>query len=101
MKNWNQENEDGVGASLEFPKPLNESGCPPHMLKLWEGAVCMVMRKLNADLKLRTHLVVDRVSARSVCVVQSHVYEGTGFACGDESACALHFPHHVQVADQA
>ena len=100
MKNWNQENEDGVGSSLEFLKSLNESGYPPHMLKLWKGTVCMVKRNLNADLKLGTRLIVD-VSARSVRVVESPVYEGPGFACGDESACALHPPHHIQVADQA
>ena len=67
------------------------------MLKLWEGAVCMVMRNLNADLKFGTRLIVDRVSARSVRVVQSPVYEGSGFACGDESACALH-PSQVSLA---
>ena len=35
MKAWKQENEGGVGASFELLKSLNESGCPPHMLKLW------------------------------------------------------------------
>ena len=65
------------------------------------SAVCMVMRNLNADLKFGTRLIVDRVSTRSVRVIQSPVYEGPGFAYGDESACALHPLHHVQVADQA
>ena len=33
MKIQNEENElDGVGASLEFLESLNESGCPPHTL---------------------------------------------------------------------
>ena len=59
MKNWNQGNEDNVGASLEFLKSLNESGCSPHMLKLWESAVCMVMRNLNARPEIRDTLKVQ------------------------------------------
>ena len=51
MENRTQENEDSVGASLEFLKSLNESGYPPPIVKLWQNAVCMVMRNLNADLK--------------------------------------------------
>ena len=35
------------------------------------SAVCMVMRNLNADLKFGTRFIVDRVSARSVRVIQS------------------------------
>ena len=66
-----EENEpDGVGASPEFPKPLNERGCPPHSLKLWDGSVCMVMRNLNADLKNGTRVILNHVSARRVRVVE-------------------------------
>ena len=46
-KNQNEDNGDGVGAWLDFLKSLNENGSLPHMLKLWEGAVCMVMRKIT------------------------------------------------------
>ena len=49
VMNWENQNEDigdGVGAWLDFLKSLNENGSLPHMLKLWEGAVCMVMRKI-------------------------------------------------------
>ena len=63
--------------------------------------MCMVLRNLNADLKIGTRLIVDRVSARNLRVVESPVCEGRGFVYGDESACALQPPHHVQVADQA
>ena len=30
----NDDNEDGIVALLNFLKSLNESGCPPHVLKL-------------------------------------------------------------------
>ena len=63
--------------------------------------MCTVMRNLNADLNSGTRSIVHRVSARSVRMVESPVYEGPGFACNDKSACALHPPHQIQVADQA
>ena len=52
--------------------------------------MCTVMRNLNTDLNSGTRLFVHRVSARSVRVVESPVYEGPGFACNDESDCAPH-----------
>jgi hypothetical protein len=92
MRNQNGEDElDGVGASERFMDSLNDTGVPPHTLRLWEGQVCMVMRNLNADLKNGTRVIVDSVSGRSVRVVEPCAYLGPGGVYGDASRKYVHF----------
>ena len=53
--------------------------------------MCMMVRNLNDDLKNGTRVIVNRLSVRSVRVVEPSVYQGPGFAYGDESFKHVHY----------
>ena len=74
-----QKNSTNRTRTAQEPRSSScEQEWPLHTLKFWEGAVCMLMRNLNGDLKDGTRLIVDRVSARSVRAVEPLVYKGPG-----------------------
>lgn len=67
---------DGVNATDDFLQSTNKVNVPPHELTLWEGAVCMIARNLNARLKNGTRVVVLKVSARTVRIVRACDWRG-------------------------